>query len=33
MLRGDAVIASLIPGAVGLARPKYRVAGWTERAR
>jgi NADPH:quinone reductase-like Zn-dependent oxidoreductase len=27
MLRGDPLIARLIPGAVGLIRPKYRVAG------
>ena len=27
MLRGDPLIARLIPGAVGLTRPKYRVAG------
>ena len=27
MLRGDTLIARLIPGAVGLSRPKYRVAG------
>jgi NADPH:quinone reductase-like Zn-dependent oxidoreductase len=27
MLRGDPLIARLIPGGVGLARPKYRVAG------
>jgi len=27
MLRGDPLIARLIPCAVGLTRPKYRVAG------
>ena len=27
MLRGDPLIARLIPGAVGLTKPKYRVAG------
>jgi NADPH:quinone reductase-like Zn-dependent oxidoreductase len=27
MLRGDPLIARLIPGAVGLTRPRYRVAG------
>lgn len=27
MLRGDPLIARLIPNAVGLTRPKYRVAG------
>jgi NADPH:quinone reductase-like Zn-dependent oxidoreductase len=27
MLRGDPMVARLIPGAVGLARPKFRVAG------
>ena len=27
MLRGDPLIARLIPGATGLTRPKYRVAG------
>src|SRR5690242_10354131 len=27
MLRGDPLIARLIPGAVGLTRPKYPVAG------
>jgi NADPH:quinone reductase-like Zn-dependent oxidoreductase len=27
MLRGDPMVVRLIPGAVGLARPKYRVAG------
>jgi NADPH:quinone reductase-like Zn-dependent oxidoreductase len=27
MLRGDPLIARLIPGAVGLRRPKFRVAG------
>jgi len=27
MLRGDPLVARLIPGAVGLRRPKYRVAG------
>src|SRR5215472_13974663 len=27
MLRGDPPVVRLIPGAVGLTRPKYRVAG------
>src|SRR5215472_1660862 len=27
MLRGDPLVARLIPGAVGLTRPRYRVAG------
>ena len=27
MLRGDPLIARLIPGAIGLTRPRYRVAG------